>query len=309
MSQELRTRERLDPEKFSVEFRANFAETERAYMQPQVVDSLFEPFPSDSKNINLPSDRGMMSKRYRAHADAGRSQDNFCCAVGHKELIDGRWHAFIDLMQVWQHTDFDEDDTGVRRIDYTVPMAWFKKMLKMFYVERFTMDQWNSAMFIDELRACSVRGEFLNKATAVSVDTHTAAANFKRWELFKTACYQGWVHIPHIEHEIAGQGSICLVERELKALVLMKGDKVEMGNAGFGHGDMADCVSTIVADLLGDQLNHIDSGEVSVVVGAAQGGYNRNDMGASASRMDFETQSMINRGSDYMARMGYGRYR
>lgn len=305
-SPELQTRERLDPDKFAVEFRARFAETESAYIQSQVIDSLFMPFPSEDENLNYPSDRGIITKRYRVHADAGRSQDNFCCAIGHKEFIDGRWHAFIDLMQVWQHTDFDEDEVGVRRIDYTVPMEWFKKMMKMFFVERFTMDQWNSGMFIDELKACSMRGEFLNKSTSVSVDNHTASGNFKRWEAFKTACYQGWVHIPKVEHTIAGYGNMCLVERELKQLVLLRGNKVEIGREGFGHGDMADCVSTVVADLLMDQLNHLEAGDISAVVGAARGGYNQ---GGGMGRMDDEQQAMINRGSDYMAAMGYGRYR
>lgn len=303
-SQEMRSRERLDPEKFDVEFRANFAETENAYMQPQIVDSLFDPYPSDAKNTNLPVDRGVITQRYRVHADAGRSQDNFCCAVGHKFVgEDGYYHVQIDLMKIWQHTDFDADEQGIKRIDYTVPMAWFQGMLKMFYVERFTMDQWNSAMFIDELRARSIKGEFLNKATSVSVDNHTSSGNLKRWELFKTACYQGWVHIPFVEEEIAGIGNVCLVEKELKALV-MRGSKVEMVREGWGHGDMADCVSTIVADLLGDQLNHLETGDLATVVGAAQGGYNSDQR---RGRVDLRREELVTRGSEYMRQMGYGR--
>ena len=306
MSQEMRSRERLDPEKFDVEFRANFAETENAYMQPQIVDSLFLPYPSEEHNLNLPSDVGIITKRYRAHADAGRSQDNFCCAVGHKEVgEDGFWHVYIDLMKVWQHTDFSEDDKGVRRIDYTVPMAWFKHMMKMFYVSKFTMDQWNSGMFLDELRACAIRGEFLNSMASIDGETHTAPANLRRWEAFKTACYQGWVHIPWVEDEIAGIGNVCLVERELKALVLKK-NKVEMRNEGWGHGDMADCVSTIVADLLGDQLNHLEAGDIATVVGAAPGGYNLD--GGLMNQTDWEREALVERGSSYMAQMGYGRW-
>ena len=309
MSQEMRSRERLDPEKFDVEFRANFAETENAYMQPQVVDSLFEPYPSESNNRNVPCDQGILSMTYRVHADAGRSQDNFCCAIGHKEICsDGLYHVFIDLMKVWQHTDFDEDGSGVRRIDYTVPMAWFKRAMKMFYVGKFTMDQWNSAMFVDELRACSIRGEFLNKSMVVDTDVHTASQNMKRWELFKTACYQGWVHIPWVEDDIAGIGKICLAEREFKSLIVKNG-KVEMVRQGWGHGDMADCISTIVADLLGDQLNHLEAGDIASVVGAARGGYNQEIGRGLQSQTDWERQAMVNRGSDYMAQMGYGRFR
>ena len=303
-SQEIRSRERLDPDKFNVEFRANFAETENAYMQPQIVDSLFAPYPSDVSNTNVPSDRGVMTQRYRVHADAGRSQDNFCCAVGHKFVgDDGFWHVQIDLMKVWQHTDFDEDEHGVKRIDYTVPMAWFKHMMKMFYVDKFTFDQWNSAMIVDELKACSIKGQFLNKATSILVDNHTASRNFRRWELFKTACYQGWVHIPWVEDDIAGIGRICLIEKELKSLVV-RGNKVEAVRDGWGHGDMADCVSTIVSDLLGDQLNHLEDGSVATVVGGARGGYNPLDVVGAA---DLQQKEAVVRGSEYMAQMGYGR--
>ena len=299
LSQEMRSRERLDPEKFDVEFRANFAETENAYMQPQIVDRLFEPYP-EGKNNNLPSDRGIITTRYRAHADAGRSQDNFCCAVGHKFVgEDGYYHVQIDLMKVWQHSDFEADERGIKRIDYTVPMAWFKQMMKMFYVDKFTMDQWNSGMFLDELRACSIRGEFLNKATSVKVDEHTSSGNFRRWELFKTACYQGWVHIPYVEDDIAGAGRICLIQKELKSLVL-KGSKVDMPREGWGHGDMADCVSTIVADLLSDQLNHLEAGDITTVVGAAQGGYN-----SPKSVQDLRNREMVSRGNEMMRQLGY----
>ena len=306
-SQEMRTRERLDPEKFAVEFRAQFAETENAFLQAAMVDRAFEPYPSEDDDRNVAKERGLLTHRYRAHADAGRSQDNFCCCIGHKELgEDGYHHVYIDLMKVWQHTDFEPDGSGIRRIDYTVPMGWFKHAFKMFFVDKFTMDQWNSGMFLDELRACSTRGEFLNKMMAVEEDTHTGPSNMKRWELFKTAMYQGWVHIPWVEVEVAGQGTICLAEKELKALVLKNGSKVEMAREGWGHGDMADCISTVVADLLGDQLNHIDVGDLGAVVGAAQGGYNIDrPQKRRSQRDDWAREAQIQRGQEYMKAMGY----
>lgn len=309
-SQEMRQKELRNPETFNVEFRANFAKTENAYMQPKIVDELFLPYPSEEENKNYPKTSGVITMQYRAHADAGRSQDNFCFAMGHKELgEDGYWHVFIDVMKVWQPSDFPIDDEGVRRIDYTVPMQWFKETFKRFYVSRFTMDQWNSGMFLDELRADTIRGNFVNKSMSVACDTHTSASNFVRWERFKTACYQNWVHIPYIEQEITGMGNVSLIDTELKFLVVKNGNKVDHPDVGpWQHNDMADCVSTVVSDLLADQLNALEAGSLTKVVGAAQGGYNIGGDGFTyGTNVDIEAQLRA-QSQSYYEQAGYGSY-
>jgi len=116
-------------------------------------------------------------------------------------------------------------------------------------------------------------GDSYNKRCIVEKDTATHVSNFIRYENFKTACYQGWVHIPWHEHNIQGIGNVCLIERELKFLVNKKGRVDHQSVGSIQTNDMADCVSVVVSDLLGDQLAALDNGVLAMVVGAAQGGY------------------------------------
>lgn len=296
-SRETRAKELENPEKFDVEFRANFAENENPYMRADVIESLFEPYPKVGDNHNHLSDTGMFMVPYRAHADAGRSQDNFCLAIGHTERMeDGHNHVFIDLMQTWQPSDYEN-----HMLDYTEILDWIRDRLKVFNVTRYTMDQWNSGLFIDSLRKDAVTGTLLNPSMDIDVDTHTGAANDKRWEAFKTACYQGWVHIPcKIERFNRTGTECCIVEEELKAMVVLNGNKVGWDkNAKVSHGDMVDCISTVVVDLLSDQLA-MGVGDIGAVVGAAQGGYNVEQGGVGG----YERGIMV-AGDDYMRSMGY----
>lgn len=301
----MRQRELLNPESFAVEFRANFAEVENAYLQPKIVDSLFEPYPSEKENKNVMLEVGALTGRYRAHADAGRSQDNFCFAIGHSEVgEDGFLHAFIDLTKVWQPSDFELDDDGVRRVDYTVVLEWLQSVFKKFYVTKFTMDQWNSALFIDRIHRDIIDGKPFNKMMVASVDNHTSTTNFQRWERFKTACYQGWVHIPWIEDDIAGVGKTSIAALELKNLIVKNGNKVDHQDGGiYPHNDMSDCISTVVADLLGEQIDALEGGGLTRVVGAARGGYNSN--GRVPSVAETEMTAAAQRSEQLYRELGY----
>lgn len=298
-SLEMRARELQDPETFAVEFRSRFAKTENAYLQAAVVDAMFEPYPSVQDNRNMMRGAGVYSTQYVAHADAGRSQDFFAFVLGHKERMDdGQHHVFIDLYKVWQPIDFPIGDDGVRRIDYMEVIRWMENVLKRFYVTKLTFDQWNSGLFVDKLREDARKGMFYNNMIAISVDNHTAVSNFTRWERFKTAVYQGWVHVPYMEQEVMGLGKCCLIQEELKLLVVKNGNKVDhQDSGGYQHNDASDCLSTVTVNLLGDQtdLVSIDAG---VVVGAAQGGYN--------SGVDVQRSHAIDRQMDEAMRLlGY----
>jgi hypothetical protein len=307
-SPEVHARETIDPEAFNVEFRANFAKTENAYMNPKVIRSLFEPFPDEMTDRNVTRESGLLTFDYRAHADAGRSQDNFCFAMGHREFIEGegggQWHAFIDVMKTWQPPDFPEDEQGVRRVDYTQVVEWLENAFKHFRCYKYTMDQWNSAYVIDKMRRDSAEGAFANSLMSVSVDNHTAAENFKRWEAYKTACYQGWVHIPHqIEFVHKAQKEVCLPEQEMQFMIVKDGKTVTWPTSGtvWTHGDMVDAISTVVVDLLGDQLLALSEGNLASIVGTAQGGYNemRSSIGGAAA------SDPVAYGDEYMRMLGY----
>jgi hypothetical protein len=73
------------------------------------------------------------------------------------------------------------------------------------------------------------------------------------------------VHIPYIEQEITGMGNVSLIDTELKFLVVKNGNKVDHPDVGpWQHNDMADCVSTVVADLLADQLSALEAGSLRI---------------------------------------------
>lgn len=297
-SPEMRAREIQDPETFNVEFRSNFAKTENAYLQAPVVDQIFEPWSLNGEVQNVMREGGNSFKQYVAHADAGRSQDFFAFVLGHKELgEDGYYHAVIDHYKVWQPADFPIGADGVRRIDYTVVLAYMRKILKAFYVVKFTFDQWNSGLFVDQLSKWALAGEFFNPSMTVQIDNHTSTSNWKRWERFKTTCYQGWVHAPYYEQDVMGLGHCCLLAEELKLLIVKNGNKVDHQDVGpYQHNDASDALSTVVVNLLAGQLDAYDEGTLTAIIGGAQGGYN-----TPAQVND----AMVSRGDAMMKQLGY----
>jgi hypothetical protein len=176
---------------------------------------------------------------------------------------------------------------------------------KHFNVFSYTMDQWNSALIIDQMRQEALSGHVMNSMMNVAVDNHTSSGNFQRWEMFKTACYQGWVHVPLFEefyYKLGRKG--CLLERELKFMILKNGNKVTWPDVcEITHGDMADCVSTVVADLLSDQLNALNTDSLTKVVGAAAGGYN--DIGLPTNQGDMLERGLQEESERYWRQMGY----
>ena len=142
---------------------------------------------------------------------------------------------------------------------------------------------------------------------SISVDTHTSGSNFIRWERFKTACYQRWVHIPYYEQDVLGLGHCCLLSEELKLLV-RKGNKVDHQSVGpYQHNDCADCCSTVVANLLADQIDAFENGTLSAIVGGAQGGFESYHPGAfiSGGMSDAINKSLMDEGDATMRELGY----
>ena len=267
--------EERDPEKFRVEYRAQFAKSQDAYLNPDMVEKMFNAYPDLQGNTNVPARHGRIDRQYVMHCDAGRVNDNFCIAIGHKELCeDGFFHAFIDVQKIFQAKDFPPDEHGVRRINYTVVQKQIIEYLKLFNIVRCTFDQYQSASLIDTLNLERTMGTFLNGSVVIEEDTATEKKNMKRWERFKQALYQGWVHAPFVIDDILGLGEVCMLEKELKFLILKNGKKVDHPETGdVTHNDMADCVSTVCVNLLSDQVEALGEGTLLRITGAAQGGY------------------------------------
>lgn len=237
--------EERDPEKFRVEYRAQFAKSQDAYLNPDMVEKMFNAYPDLQGNANVPARHGRIDRQYVMHCDAGRVNDNFCIAIGHKELCeDGFFHAFIDVQKIFQAKDFPPDEHGVRRINYTVVQKQIIEYLKLFNIVRCTFDQYQSASLIDTLNLERTMGTFLNGSVVIEEDTATEKKNMKRWERFKQALYQGWVHAPFVIDDILGLGEVCMLEKELKFLILKNGKKVDHPETGDVCHDAATEVLT-----------------------------------------------------------------
>lgn len=303
-SQDMRSREKINPERFWVEFGARFASSEDPFLDERVIARMFDPFPSKDDWRNVERASGSVAHSYVAHGDAGRSQDNFGFCIAHRELVDGYWHVFLDVLHYWSPSDFPPDDRGVRSIDYTQVLSWMRDKFRRFKVDRFTMDQWNSGLFIDSVRREAMRGDFASRNMSCEVDAHSGAANDVRWQRFKTAMHQGWVHAYMTDDDLPGlepdpQFGRSLLGNELKFLVERNG-KVKNGpGQRFSHYDLADCVATVVSNLLSDQLDAYDDGSLSSVVGAAGGGWGQ------SSSSDSLWRSMQGAGENAMHELGY----
>lgn len=303
-SQDMRSRERSNPTRFWVEFGARWQASENPYLDERKIAQIFEPFPSREDYRNVPRSFGTVGFTYRAHGDAGRSQDNFGFCIGHRENVGGVWHVFLDVLKFWSPKDFPEDSRGVRSIDYTQVFDWMRSAFSRFRVTKFTMDQWNSGYFIDGMRREAAEGNTVERFMSCEVDDHTGAENMRRYEAFKTAVYQGWVHAPMTDDSVPGMEpdpvlGTSLLGNELKFLVESNG-KVKNGpGQGFSHFDLADCAVTVVADLLRDQIDAYSHDGLSAVVGAASGGF------GSAPGSDDMWRSMQAQGDDAMRALGY----
>ena len=109
-SRAVRGKRDQNPQKFAVEFGAEFAETEGAFLSPKTIAAAFRPHPAIGDDRNHLRETGAVGVSYRAHADAGRTHDNFCLAMAHAESIDGVLHAYVDVMDTWQAHDYPSAD-------------------------------------------------------------------------------------------------------------------------------------------------------------------------------------------------------
>ena len=307
VNEEMRLLEERDPEKFKVERRAHFQSVMDAYLPSELVDKIFLPVMVDGKDINVEHKVGRIDRAYEAHGDAAKVGDNFCYAIGHGETMpDGTVHAFIDLMLVWQASDFRENDDPQGYMDYNEIYDQIAETLKQFYINRLSFDQFDSTMMLQRLQKDVMEGRSFNPSCSVAVENFTAASNLQRYERFKTAVYQGWVHAPDVIHQITGIGKVNLLKHELKFLV-RKNNRID--HPPGGHNDMSDCVSVIVNRIIGDQIAAFESGLMSLVDGAGEGGF-----ALDAAYADNDTDRIIARGQALMQQwMGadfseYGEY-
>jgi hypothetical protein len=240
--------ENRNPEKFKVERKAQFAEVEDAWLNPDKVDEMFEPFWGGRKlKPNLVSE---IRYRYEGHADPGLSNANFALCIAHLEDAPGPdthgfvWpHVVVDYLQVWQAREY-EDHT----IDYVQVEQDLEYFISCFpSMNIFSMDQWNSA----GLRAQLIK-RFGNRPR-ITIEDFNEKANQQRSDYFKSALNLGWVHCYKDSFHGDGQS---LLEQELKFLSVDKRNRVVKQDVGpVQTKDMFDCLAMVVERLLKESLD------------------------------------------------------
>lgn len=203
-----RAEEAADPETYKVERRGQFAEVMEAWLNPFMVDRMYQgrpiglvPQPNgdvimgyEPIYINKGVGVAVNQFRYKFHLDPSSTTAGFGFAIGHIEylpdIISGAEteHLIFDLIKRWIPS---KQQGGVIRwkpiLDEVVMYA------KIFNPFEITMDQHQTAAPLQELQ------ERLNKeniSCQVYMRPSSAELNWKKCEVFKTALYQGLVHAP-----------------------------------------------------------------------------------------------------------------
>ena len=257
---EMKQKERANPESFRVEYRAQFAEVVDAYLNPKLVDQMFDPDITRSVigRFLEPTHGGTVEYVYKAHGDPSATGANFGFAIGHTEYIDEMDtetgtvkpqvpHVVFDVIDAFYPEDFEN-----HTIDWLEILPVFADYINKFRPFEFTFDQFNSHAPIQMLQAEAQKmGAW---ETQIGMKTATATVNRQRAINFKTALNLGRVHAPHPNTHHGMKNSIDLARAELKFLQ-EKGGRIDKQDIGpVQTKDIADCIMEVVDVLIGQQL-------------------------------------------------------
>ena len=263
--------ERSNPETFKVERRSHFAAALDAYLNAELVEKVFLPWEGRPAHYGPPSlqeaGSGLLAISYKGHGDPSKVNDKFGIAVAHVENDpEGRAHCVFDLLKHFDPADFDG---GI--IDYEEVDDWiWDNIIKKFYPEEFTFDQYNSTSSIQRLQK-KVRNNSLPKRVNIFEKTTTRPYDWTVKENSKAAINLGLVHAPSV---ITGE-SYERAELELRFLQLVNG-RVDHPSAGpVQSKDIADAMTECIHVLIGEQVNNFVHADMARMgpVGVAQEGF------------------------------------
>lgn len=277
-----RDEERQDPDTYKVERRGQFAEIVDAFLRPEMIDRAYMGMPNrDGSFTSMRTNWNNSSflYKYKAHLDPSSTTAGFGFALGHVEQLETsegsvKDHVVMDIIRRWTPGQFAE---GV--VDWEIVLKDLCRYIDLFQPYEVTFDQFQSQAPIQWL----TRWLRENNMSEIRVYEKTATAqyNWNRAEVFRTALYQGLVHLPldTADAEWSNQ--------ELKHLQQIntagrfpRVDKQEIGPVQTK--DMADCIMEVTEALIGNVVGREirnNLGDLPVALGAA-GGYQiggRND--------------------------------
>lgn len=269
--------EKRDPESFKVERRAQWAEVINAYLNPKIVDRMFDPIQvAGMPRVLYNHTPGLNRWVYRGHADPSDSQANFAVAIGHTEPVNEvdeesgeimtMSHVFFDWLHVFKPEDYED-----HQVDYMEVNDEIVEILLQFpSLKDFSYDQYGGYIAVPLLKTELRKRRHHSR---VHEATFTEKSNRIRAERFKSAIGMGWVHSPRDQ---LGNDNNCLLEQELKFLQVKSGRIIKQTIGPVTTKDLADCVMEVSSELLKDQIDRLERGRAlsgtRLAVGA-QGGY------------------------------------
>jgi hypothetical protein len=288
-----RAKEAANPETYKVERRGKFAEVTDAYLNASMVDQMYKGIPEGFDHMPngdvirhyrpLLINEGVGASnlhKYKFHVDPSSTTAGFGFAIGHIEYIVDSYsgeeteHVIFDLIKRWDPKDFQG-----KVIRWDPILEEIFRLAMIFRPFEITMDQHQSAEPMQRLQ--QMLNERNVQCRVYEVPT-TNELNWKRWEVFKTALYQGLIHAPWNEApntSPTGTGSFTSKD-ELKFLQRIptggKFDRVEKQDIGpVRTKDMADAICVVVHALIGNMFvtqmrDRLAQGSVAV---GSQGGY------------------------------------
>lgn len=232
--------EQANPETFRVERRAHFAAVLDAYLNPEKIAAIWEPWPTEEDHLTQKRS-GPLSIDYRAHGDPSKSGANFGWAVGHIAGVDDRElpHVVFDRIHAWIPGEFEGHE-----IDYEVIGNEIIEDMNGFMPTELSFDQWNSVSTIQKLRKHARKASYPKRVTIYERDA-TGPLNWATYETFKTALGLGLIHGPYFE----------LASLELTFLQDVGHNKVDHPTSGpVQTKDVADCMAIVTYELIGKDI-------------------------------------------------------
>lgn len=245
--EQLRRIEAANVDTFAVEYRAKWAAVLDAYLNPNAVDRMFEPWPSPLAPLNTGNPSVSLVAEYFCHSDPSKSGKNTSLVMAHLVHIHGDPlpHVVVDLVNHWEPAQFIDNEY---QIDYREVLEDMKGVIRVFMPKEFTFDQGYSAWMIHELRRF-VRANHFPKTVNVWERTATFQLNWAIAEVFKTALGLGLVHC------YSGTKSTELLGLECKFLTQVAEKRVDHPTAGpVQTKDIYDALANLVYAFLGKHI-------------------------------------------------------
>ena len=268
--------EKREPDAFKVERLSQWAEVTNAYLNPKMVERMFEPFQDASGEWRElePQYEGRFSIVYHGHCDPSKSGANTAAMICHVEKIpdpeDGEewYHIIVDWMKVWNPEDYEDN-----QLDYEQIEEELVDILCQFRTTKvFSFDQYGAFVTLPRLKK---RLKQVNPPHKVIVreEKFTKESNMRRAEKFKSAIGMNWVHSYRDNY---GPDGTSLLEQELKFLQEINGRVTKQKFGPIRTEDLSDCLMVCVESLLEDnfvRLEMRDRLSNTDLYAGAQGGY------------------------------------